>query len=134
MASQKFVNLLFVINPISGDIEKSEVIQEIENFCIANKFNLSFFETSGEKDLEKLKEELRNNSHDAVFAVGGDGTVHLVGSALIHSNVPMGIIPMGSGNGLSKDLGIPQETLSAMEVLVNNTIRPIDTLALNHHL
>ncbi len=133
MATQRFANLLFVINPISGDIEKSEIIAEIENFCIAHKFNLAFFETSGDHDLARLKENLASNSYDVILAVGGDGTVHLVGSALIHSQLPMGIIPMGSGNGLSKDLGIPQDTLDALHVLLNNNVRVIDTLAVNNY-
>ena len=134
MASQKLVNLLFVINPISGDIEKGDTVAEIENFCVAHQFNVSFFKTTGQNDLENLKEHLRTNSYDIVLAVGGDGTVHLVGSALIHSETPMGIIPMGSGNGLSKDIGIPQEILSALEVLLNFNIRPIDTLAVNNRI
>ena len=134
MTSQKLVNLLFVINPISGDIEKEDITSEIENFCFAYQFNHTFFETSGENDLQKLKDDLRNNNYDIVLAVGGDGTVHLVGSALIHSEIPMGIIPMGSGNGLSKDIGIPQEVLEALEVLRNYQIRPIDTLSVNNRI
>ena len=134
MTSQKLVNLLFVINPISGDIEKEDITTEIENFCIAHQFNLTFFETSGDNDLLNLKNNLRNNNYDLVLAVGGDGTVHLVGSALIHSEIPMGIIPMGSGNGLSKDIGIPQEILEALEVLLNFNIRPIDTLSVNNRI
>lgn len=134
MVSQKFVNLLFVINPISGDIEKGDTVAEIERFCVANRFNSSFFETTGQNDPEKLKEHLHTNSYDLVLAVGGDGTVHLVGSVLIHSETPMGIIPMGSGNGLSKDAGIPQEVPDALNVLLQHKIRPIDTLSVNNRI
>lgn len=134
MSGQQFSNLLFVINPISGDIEKSEITSEIEEFCTRQQLNASFFETSGENDLVKLKDALKFNNYDAVFAVGGDGTVHLVGTAMLHSKTPMGIIPMGSGNGLSKDLSIPQEVREALEVVRNYHIRPIDTLSVNTHL
>src|SRR5690606_12231991 len=111
-----------------------ETIAEIENFCIANHFNLAFFETSGENDLLDLKAKLHTNNYDLVLAVGGDGTVHLVGSALVNSNIPTGIIPMCSGNGLSKDIGLPHEVLVALGVLLNYQVRPIDTLSVNNRI
>src|SRR5947208_251276 len=95
---------LFIINPISGDIEKVSVISDIETFCMEEKINASFFYTSGNKDLSRMKAELKKVQYDTVVAVGGDGTVHLAGAALFHSQLPLGILPMGSGNGLSKDV------------------------------
>jgi diacylglycerol kinase (ATP) len=134
MAANKLANILFVINPISGDIDKDTLIPEIEDFCCQNQINQAFFNTTGENDLQKLADELHKGSFDAVFAVGGDGTVHLVGEAVIHTEILMGIIPMGSGNGLSKDLGIPQNPPEALAVILNYMIRPIDTLAVNNQL
>jgi diacylglycerol kinase (ATP) len=134
MGAKKLHHILFVINPISGGIDKETVISEIETFCAAEGLLFTFFDTTGENDLADLKKTLREKDYDAVVAVGGDGTVHLVGNALIHSEIPMGIIPMGSGNGLSKDLGIPQDLAGALAVLVNYTIRPIDTLAVNNYI
>jgi diacylglycerol kinase family enzyme len=132
MAASKLANVLFVVNPISGDIEKGTVNEAIEAFCLLNQINFVFFETTGQNDLEKLKAILKTESYQAIFAVGGDGTSHLVGSALIHSSTPMGIIPMGSGNGLSKDLGIPQELDDALGILLHYQVKAIDTLSVNN--
>jgi len=52
-----------------------------------------------------------------VVAVGGDGTVNEVAQALIHTNCILGIIPIGSGNGLARHLGIPMSTRKAIEQL-----------------
>ena len=131
MAASKLANVLFVINPISGDIDKGTVNEAIEAFCEANAINFTFFETSGENDPEKLKAFLKAGNFQAVFAVGGDGTSHLVGEVLMHTETPMGIIPMGSGNGLSKDVGIPQALDDALGLLVNYKIHAIDTLSVN---
>lgn len=132
MCAKKLDRILFVINPISGGIEKETVIAEIESFCREEVIDATLFYTTGTDDLQNLKAELQPGTYDAVVAVGGDGTVHLVGTAVIHSELPMGIIPMGSGNGLSKDVGIPQLTTEALKVLTNYFIRPIDTLLVNN--
>jgi diacylglycerol kinase family enzyme len=134
MAGKRLANILFVINPISGDIEKAEVVAEIETFCFEEKIHATFFNTSGDNDLLRLKEELKTLRYDAVVAVGGDGTVHLAGAALVNSGLPLGILPMGSGNGLSKDTGIPQELSEALKVLTDYTIKAIDTLSVNNEI
>jgi diacylglycerol kinase family enzyme len=66
-----------------------------------------------------------------VVAIGGDGTVNLVGTMLINKNVPLGIIPQGSGNGLSKDLKIPQDFEQALAVIGQFKVSKIDTLRIN---
>jgi diacylglycerol kinase (ATP) len=55
--------------------------------------------------------------YDAVVAVGGDGTINELGSALIGSGIPLGIIPEGSGNGLALYLGIPMNETAAINRL-----------------
>jgi diacylglycerol kinase family enzyme len=50
---------------------------------------------------------------------------------LINRNIPLGIIPQGSGNGLSKDLKIPQDFEQALEVIGRFNVNFIDTLCIN---
>ena len=71
-----------------------------------------------------------------VVAVGGDGTINEVAQALVHSEVVLGIIPSGSGNGLARHLGLPLRPVDALRCLVPDAGRPasIDTGRVNGHL
>ncbi|MFT2007860.1 diacylglycerol/lipid kinase family protein [Pontibacter sp. 13R65] len=122
---------LFVINPIAGDIDKEDLEEDIAALCETHEIDFEIFKTTGENDKEQLQELMNLRKVDAVFAVGGDGTVNLVASLLIKKQIPLGIIPLGSGNGLSKDLGIPQDTETALQLIHTHQVIPIDTLDIN---
>ncbi|WP_375436061.1 diacylglycerol/lipid kinase family protein [uncultured Hymenobacter sp.] len=121
-------HLLFVLNPISGDIDKAELEQTITTYCTERGRTAVFYHTTGTDDLTKLRDYLIQHTFDAVFAAGGDGTVSLVAEALVNKAIPLGILPLGSGNGLSKDLGIPQDTAEALNLIWRHQLRIIDTL------
>jgi YegS/Rv2252/BmrU family lipid kinase len=61
-----------------------------------------------------------------IAAWGGDGTVNEVASALTFGNIPLGIIPSGSGNGLARALGIGPQPERALEDALAATPRQID--------
>jgi diacylglycerol kinase (ATP) len=130
---QAFKHLLFVLNPISGDIDKEEVREMIAHFCRENHYEARFYLTTGKEDDLALQLLVTNNQPDAVVAVGGDGTVSLVAKILNHGRIPLAIIPLGSGNGLSKDLGIPQDPMAALDLLVTGKVRAIDSLDIHGH-
>ncbi|RSK25260.1 diacylglycerol/lipid kinase family protein [Hymenobacter metallilatus] len=121
-------HLLFVLNPISGDVDKTDLEATIAAYCTERGRTASFFHTTGQQDLAQLQQHLGRHPYDAVFAAGGDGTVSLVAEAVSGSSLPLGIIPLGSGNGLSKDVGIPQEVTAALRLTWDYTIRTLDTL------
>lgn len=133
MEKQKLTKLLFVINPIAGDIDKEELEEDIISICKEHGITYDIYRTTGEKDKEVIKSKLEEKGYDGVFAAGGDGTVSIVASLLIGTTTPLGMIPLGSGNGLSKDLDIPQDTEEALELIYQNIIRNIDTITLNGH-
>lgn len=133
MKKEAIRHVLFVINPISGDIGKEELEEDIAAVCGEHEIKHSFYKTTGNNDREAIKDFLQANNYDTVFAVGGDGTVNLVASLLIGTDTSLGIIPLGSGNGLSKDLNIPQDTEEALTLLRHYTVRRIDAIELNGH-
>lgn len=126
--------LLMVFNPISGDdIDKDEIELLIKVFCDEQGIDVAIYKTTGDlkSDQQFIQQYIHTESPNAVVAVGGDGTVSLVSNLVIGKSIPMGIIPLGSGNGLSKDLGIPQGTGEALQVIQKFNIKPIDTLIIN---
>ena len=132
-SNSPLTSLLFVLNPISGDIDKQELEGTITDACTARGRQAEFFHTTGENDLDHLRAHLTAHAYDAVFAAGGDGTVKLVGEALLGGKIPLGILPLGSGNGLSKDLGIPQDVEAALTVIWQHELRALDTLRVGGH-
>ena len=69
--------------------------------------------------------------YDLVVAVGGDGTVNEIASAIVGSETVMGILPYGSGNGLSRFLDIPMDTEAAIKNLNNWQVEAIDAATAN---
>jgi diacylglycerol kinase (ATP) len=67
--------------------------------------------TGGEQAQEAIRE-----GHDAIFICGGDGTIHdvLQGVIASRSEVPLGLVPLGTGNVLAHDLGIPRDPAAAI--------------------
>lgn len=82
-------------------------------------------------DGELLAREAAEAGADVVVAVGGDGTVNEVVNGLDGSDVPFGIVPIGTANDFAKQAGIPLDPDHAMDVILHRPAIRIDTAALN---
>jgi diacylglycerol kinase (ATP) len=80
---------------------------------------------------ELAAEAAANQQWSAVVAVGGDGTVNEVARSLVHTDMPLGIIPMGSGNGLARHLNLPLAFPEAIRRLYDYHTLRIDSALLN---
>ena len=65
--------------------------------------------------------------YDAVYVAGGDGTVNDVATGLVGDDIPLGVIPLGTGNGFARGLNIPLDQESLIEILLQNKTTKIDT-------
>lgn len=126
--------IYIIINPKSGTSAKQGLPNKIASIFDASKFDIHFFITGyAGHGFEIAKQAVKDNV-DYVIAVGGDGTVNEIASALIHSDVALGIIPMGSGNGLGRDLNISINPQKAIETIVEENIISIDYGKVNGHI
>ncbi len=71
--------------------------------------------------------------YDAVYSAGGDGTLNDVASGLVGRKTPLGIIPLGTGNGLARGLNIPFDLESLLQVFERNRVVPIDVGKISSH-
>lgn len=76
-------------------------------------------------------ERVRNHELDAIVAGGGDGSIRAVASVLSDSDVPMGIVPLGTYNHFARDLAIPTEMDAAVAVIAAGVTRRIDVGEVN---
>lgn len=63
---------------------------------------------------------------DALVAVGGDGTVHMALQVLAGTPIPLGIVPLGTGNDAAGGIGIPKEPAEAVRTILDGHARPFD--------
>jgi diacylglycerol kinase (ATP) len=92
-------------------------------------FDLSV--TEGPGHATELARAAADAGADVVLSVGGDGTANEVARALVGRAAALGIVPMGSGNGLARALGIPLRPLDALDALETGVRRTIDVGLLN---
>lgn len=128
-------NIAFIINPISGSKETQNAKRKLPKLIMQTLDseqwlpNITFTEYAGHA--VELARQYARMGFDAVVAVGGDGTVNEVARGLVmgYGNRPasertaLGILPMGSGNGFARHLGIPIRPQKAIEMI--NHAEPI---------
>jgi len=126
------MKLLFVVNPISGSRDKGTFLENAREFCYKYGIEVSEFSTTGENDIQRLRENVAQIKPDRVVSIGGDGTTLMTSIALQGSDIPFGIVPMGSANGMAKELGVPADPLQALQDLViSKIIVPLDLIRVN---
>jgi YegS/Rv2252/BmrU family lipid kinase len=123
---------IVIYNPISGKGLGQRAADAIKTSKLNELFQLKICQTefSGhakEIALKGLEEGVRY-----FIAVGGDGTINEVGSVLKGKDAALGIIPMGSGNGLAKHIGMSTDYYQAILQLCNAKENSIDTLTINN--
>jgi diacylglycerol kinase (ATP) len=127
-------NIAFIINPKSGTDRVKALQQAIQQHLPEPLYKVSYIETQYAGHAKLIARELSTQPIDIVVAVGGDGTVNEVASGLINTNMPMGIVPKGSGNGLARACNIPLLAPQALQVIAKGYIKCIDTGLANNEL
>lgn len=127
--------IAFIINPVSGTEQKETIINYLKSVFVPSRgYEASFYKTRGPGDACSAALKYRERGFDTVVAVGGDGTVNQVAKGLIDSNVKLGVIPAGSGNGLARHLKIPLSYYRAVEVILEEKTQLIDAGKINDEI
>ena len=126
--------VFFIVNKYSGKGFDEAVEGQIIDACSATGIEGTIEYTQSRGHATELAREAVSNGFKKIFARGGDGTVNEVARALVNTDVALGIIPAGSGNGLARHLNIPLNIHRALEVLSQSEIKSIDTLRINGSL
>jgi YegS/Rv2252/BmrU family lipid kinase len=119
----------FIYNPNAGN-KSNRYRQKLVN-TLQKIPNTTLLLTEYPYHAQKIVEELLRSNPEKIIAVGGDGTINEIGNALKGQDIPMGIIPLGSGNGLARHLNIPMNVSKAIGIALNGESTYIDVLTWN---
>lgn len=125
------INILFIINPISGGRGKLRIPDFIDKYLDKEKFSPNFVFTEYVGHAGELADEAFAKNFDIIVAAGGDGTINEVATKVLIHNKVLGILPLGSGNGLARFLNIPKNLRQALLAINAMKIDHIDTATLN---
>lgn len=124
---------IFFINPISGTKNKAALKPLIEKTMGKENLSFQFLDTRKDGNYNFLPGLILEQKITDVIICGGDGTVNQVASSLVNSDVNVGIIPMGSGNGLAFAAGIPKNANKALNIILKGKASYIDSFYINNH-
>jgi YegS/Rv2252/BmrU family lipid kinase len=110
-------NVLVVLNPVAGNVDAAQIRRTLERDFSKANWSYEIYTTTGEERLADVVRAHLAPGIDAIVAAGGDGTVSGVVDGLARTEIPLGIIPVGTGNTLARDLGIPLEPKDALNLL-----------------
>jgi YegS/Rv2252/BmrU family lipid kinase len=114
----------FILNPNSGTNSPQKRERIVANLRAIPNSKVWLTEHVNHASL--LTKQAVNEGAEKIIAIGGDGTINEVASSLLYSSIPLGIIPMGSGNGLARHLGIPLSFKKALDRAINGQQITID--------
>lgn len=123
-AENKCVSVIF--NPTSGKTDPEARMRAISEALARHGYTCQFIATTKEQGAKALAQQAVEDGADLVAVSGGDGTVMEVLSALVGTNVPVAVLPAGTGNLLSANLGIPMTVPEAVGVALSGSPYQLD--------
>jgi diacylglycerol kinase (ATP) len=122
-----------IVNPTSGPWDVRRELAAVLNHLEGHGWRTTLHQTTRPGEATDLAREAAEQELDAVFAVGGDGTINEIINGLAQSSVALGVLPAGTGNVWAKEMGLPTRSprhlmplVDSVRALVPGTTRRID--------
>lgn len=122
---------MFFLKPGAGKGIFENPEETIRKKSKQHNFQFTIFNISEETDRAKINDAIDKFLPTIAVAGGGDGTVNLVARNIAGKGIRLGIIPLGSSNGLAYGLNIPAGPDEALDLIARGDSRKIDTLIIN---
>ena len=123
-----------IINPVSGTGGKQSIPEKIASAFDPQKYDVIIRFTGYAGHATEITKNAVKEDYKYVIAAGGDGTVNEIAKALVNTPCVLGIIPLGSGNGLARDLNISMSIDKSIETISKGVKRSIDYGVANEHI
>jgi len=119
-----------IFNPIAGQSNPEQDLEKIRSI-LEPELDLDVLTTTPEVDTYQLAKDAVDQRFEVIIASGGDGTVSAVASAVVETDIPLGIIPRGTANAFANALGIPTSIEGACATILAGTTRVVDAASCN---
>lgn len=139
--TQNLRPLSIIYNQKSGfhATQQDEEYERLMTFWTRYGFEIQVFELNQQVNLDEmmslvLARHQRADLSGVVIAAGGDGTLNAVAKRLLHTNIPMGIIPLGTFNYVARALNIPLEIFEAATVIATGVVQDVHVATVNDQI
>lgn len=129
------MNILVIVNPTSGKGSSINTCKEVTKYLDELNITYDRYESKSKKDLIKYVVENSSN-YTNIFSVGGDGTIRdiIEGLNAVGKPIPLGIIPAGSGNDLTKTLELNKPVRELVDLYLKNNVDKIYSCNINKEM
>lgn len=123
--------ILFIVNNLSGTVSQYNIPKCIDMFLDTDIYEVKLLFIDAQMTEELYDAKLSEN-WDMIVSVGGDGTLLELGQRLIDRNIPIAIVPIGSGNGIATHIGYkPRDIRGAFDAINAGKTNAIDVAQIN---
>ena len=122
--------VLFIVNPNAGKKISEQIIGLIRKEFPQNMY-YQIVVWKDKNHFDEITELLKTQGYTDAVAVGGDGTVNQVAKSIVNTGIALGILPVGSGNGLARTLGISMNLQEAVQQVVKGQTTSLDAGEVN---
>jgi len=124
---------LFIVNPVSARRHKLD-LSTFHQSLDRRGINYQLVEWQNAENISMDLNSVDLDDFELIVAIGGDGTLNEVLNATYRKGREYGLIPVGSGNGLGRSLGIPRSVEKALDLLKKGSSRSIDVGVMNDRM
>ncbi len=120
-----------IINAGSGSVSETDTERQMHELFAEHGVRANVHLAKSGDEIERLAAKAAAGECEIIVAGGGDGTISAVAAAVYKAGKTLGVLPMGTLNHFSKDLGIPQDVSEAIDVIAEGHTQTIDLAEVN---
>lgn len=120
------MRIVILLNPTAKRGKARRLLERALEVFRQQHIHFDVRESQSSQHLMELARGAREEKPDLIVSAGGDGTHHYVINGLHKSDIPLGLLPLGTGNDFAKGVGMPMDLRAAAEALLKGHVQEID--------
>lgn len=127
--------IFLILNPVSGVTDPRLVCQRFAQIAGQAGWEFEIYQTTGDEDLRTVVQDAVRRGFSQIVAAGGDGTISEVATGLVGTEIPLGVLPVGTWNAFARNMGIPFGLDDAIRLqFEDHMMLPIDAIQVKERI